>query len=428
MAEKRKELQRLRRENRMLKREIEDEKRLSVLLKTAEGMRNEAKIDLVERKALLHAEYSAIRYHALKNGWKIEPMCRALGISRSGYYRWLKYEPGARSIENRLIAQWVLEYAERFGHSLGYRRMRSYINRVHGTKYSKHRIYRIMKALGLSAKSGRRREAKLPRARRESGGKERENARERPNILRRDFNARHPNEKWTADITELALPGAGSGKIYLSVILDLYDRYVVGFETGAKNDSALVIRTLMRALRENPGARPLFHSDSGFEYTGAVLSCTLESLGMAQSVSRRGSPIDNAPCEGFWGMLKNELYCGRKLESEEELRAGIAEYIKYYNEERLQERFGDKTPSEVRGEALSLLRSYSEERLASLKKGAGDGHGLRPENPFVDSYWGCAPLPRQYPIPKNVRICAYWSELRQRREEEAMQMSFLPQI
>ena len=424
MAKVKKELMELRSENRRLRREIEDEKRLSVLLKTIENIEKEEGACRMERRALLHAEYSAIRYHTLKNGWKIEPMCRALGISRSGYYRWLKSVPGKRSIENKLIAQWVLEYAERFGNSLGYRRMRSYINRMHGTNYSKHRIYRIMKVLGLSARGGKGKKAKtLSSGRERTGGKKKPYS-EMPNLLRRDFNARHPNEKWTADITELAIPGAENRKIYLSVILDLYDRYVVAFETSRKKDSALVIKTLMRALKENPGSRPLFHSDRGFEYTGAVLSCTLENLKIAQSVSRGGSPIDNAPLEGFWGMLKQELYCVRKIESEEELKLGIAEYLKYYNEERLQERFGDKTPAEVRAEAFSLLRKYSEERLTIF----GRSSGLAPENPFVDSYWGYAPLPRQYPIPKNIRICAYWSELRQKRIEENMQMSFLPQI
>lgn len=178
------------------------------------------------------------------------------------------------------------------------------------------------------------------------------------NKLKREFNATKPNEKWATDVTEFKVPETGR-KLYLSVIIDLYDRFPVAYVTYDK------------ALKTNPDAKPIFHSDRGFQYTSRIFQNKLREQGMEQSMSRVGHCIDNGPTEGLWGIIKSEMYCMYKITDEVSLRSAIDKYIKFYAEERLQKRFHCKTPREVRSEALS------------------------------------AKNPTQYPITENKRIEAY---------------------
>lgn len=104
---------------------------------------------------------------------------------------------------------------------------------------------------------------------------------------------------------------------------------------------------------ENPDAKPIFHSDRGYQYTSKVFQTKLQNHGLEQPMSRVGHCIDNGPTEGLWGIIKSEMYCMYQITDEQSLRLAIDEYMKFYAEERLQERFLCKTPSEVRGEALS---------------------------------------------------------------------------
>ena len=127
------------------------------------------------------------------------------------------------------------------------------------------------------------------------------------NKLGRDFYADAPNKKWVTDVTEFKVPGENK-KLYLSAILDLYDRYPVAYVIGPRNDNKLVFRTFDKALAANPEAKPLFHSDRGFQYTSKVFQRKLMEHKMEQSMSRVGHCIDNGPIEGFWGIIKTEMY------------------------------------------------------------------------------------------------------------------------
>lgn len=190
------------------------------------------------------------------------------------------------------------------------------------------------------------------------------------NKLKRDFNAAGPNEKWATDVTEFKIPETGK-KLYLSAIFDLYDRFPVAYAVSKRNDNKLVFDTYDKALRDNPDAKPIFHSDRGYQYTSRAFQSKLRKQGMEQSMSRVGHCIDNGPTEGLWGIIKSEMYCMYKITDEVSLRSAIDNYMKFYAEERPQERFHCQTPSEVRQAALSA------------------------ENPV------------QYPIAKNKRIEAY---------------------
>ena len=274
-------------------------------------------------------------------------MCQHLGVTRAAYYKWLKRDIPEAERENEIIAQLICEYDDRFNHILGYRRMTDWINRLNGTNYSRNRIHRIMKELHIRSVI-RRKKKKYVNATPEAVAE---------NALSRDFNAEHPNQKWATDVTEFKwYEGPVVHKLYLSAILDLYDRSIVAYVVSARNDNKLVFDTFEQAIQENPDAHPLFHSDRGFQYTSKVFQFALSQQAMAQSMSRVGHCIDNCPTEGLWGIVKAEMYYLTKFNNEVELRTAIDQYIHFYNYERFQERFGTRTPMEVRSAALVAER------------------------------------------------------------------------
>jgi len=167
------------------------------------------------------------------------------------------------------------------------------------------------------------------------------------NVLNRDFTAELPNQKWLTDVTEFKYyTGDAAHKVYLSAILDLYDRRIVAYVIGDSNNNSLVFDTFDTAIAQNPGARPLCHSDRGFQYTHRAFHAKLEAAGMTQSMSRIAKCIDNGPMEGFWGILKRERYYGRRFKDRDELVKMIEDYIEYYNNKRLQRNLGVLTPKE----------------------------------------------------------------------------------
>lgn len=269
-------------------------------------------------------------------------MCKQLDISRAAYYKWLHREIPEQELENIKLANLIKEYDERFNHILGYRRMTSWINHFNHTNYKRKRVHKIMKKLGIHAVI-RKKKKKYLSSKPEAVVE---------NKLNRDFNAITPNEKWVTDVTEFKVPGEKK-KLYLSAILDLYDRYPVSFVIGTRNDNRLVFKTFDKAISANPDAKPLFHSDRGFQYTSKVFQSKLKKQNIEQSMSRVGHCIDNGPTEGFWGIIKSEMYQMYTITDEKSLRYAINEYMRFYSEERPQDRYNCKTPLEVRNEALS---------------------------------------------------------------------------
>lgn len=167
------------------------------------------------------------------------------------------------------------------------------------------------------------------------------------NILNRDFLAQSPNEKWVTDVTEFKY-GTGDHihKIYLSAILDLCDRRPVSYILSDQNNNKLVFDTFDGALNANPNVHPLFHSDRGFQYTSREFHNKLEHAGMIQSMSRAAHCTDHGPKEGFWGILKREMYYKKKFHTRKEIVQAITEYMNYYTNERPQRGLGLLTPTE----------------------------------------------------------------------------------
>lgn len=293
-------------------------------------------------KQRYESKYMAIRYFYEEKHWSINWMCKQLKISHAAYYKWIHRSVPEQEQENRKLAGLIKEYDERFCHILGYRRMTSWINHFNHTNYSKNRVHRIMKKMGIHSVIRKKKKKYKPSSPETTA----------ENTLKRDFNAVRPNEKWATDVTEFKIPETGK-KLYLSVILDLYDRIPVAYVVSRRNDNKLVFDIYARAIAANPEARPLFHSDRGFQYTSKTFQKKLQKQGMEQSMSRVGHCIDNGPIEGFWGIIKSEMYQMYAITDEESLLNAIDQYLKFYAEERPQERFHCKAPAEVRCEAFA---------------------------------------------------------------------------
>ena len=274
----------------------------------------------------------------------INRLCDVAGIPRSSYYKWANRVVPEQEAFNEILAENIKTIHEEYPEK-GYRMIRDILERDYGFPVSDNRVLRICRALGIKSTIKYRNEGctvsdKSPQHIAE-------------NILDRDFHAERPNEKWLTDVTEFKYyVREEKKKIYLSAILDLFDRRIVAYVIGDSNNNPLVYDTFDKAVAANPDARPIFHSDRGFQYTSNVFHQKLKDQKMTQSMSRVGKCIDNGPMEGFWGILKRERYYKRKFSSRESLVTMIENYIEYYNNRRYQRKLGILTPMEKHAEYM----------------------------------------------------------------------------
>lgn len=167
-----------------------------------------------------------------------------------------------------------------------------------------------------------------------------------PNLLQRNFDAEKANEKWVTDVTEFAVDGK---KLYLSPVLDLYNREIIAYSMSERPRMQMINSMLDQAMsRLGERDKPVLHSDQGWQYQMKHYQNVLQSNGVVQSMSRKGNCLDNAVMEGFFGMLKSECYYLNKFKSTKELRRAIEEYKDYYNHERISSRLKGLSPVEYR--------------------------------------------------------------------------------
>ena len=256
-------------------------------------------------------------------------------MNRSSYYKWKKSSKSKKELQDEELAALILEYHETFDGILGYRRMTTFINKFNEKDYSWKYVRRIMKILKVKSRI-RQKKSNYKKVKPEQVGE---------NILNRQFKADYPNQKWLTDVTEFKIVGHKQ-KIYLSAILDLYGKNIVAYKLSYRNDNKLVFDTFDLAKEKFPYAKPIFHSDRGFQYTSKQFKIKLNEVGMIQSMSRVGKCIDNGPMEAFWGTLKAEMFYGMKFKSLDELMLKIESYIFFYNNFRIQGNLKGMTPNE----------------------------------------------------------------------------------
>ena len=274
----------------------------------------------------------------------INRLCDVAGIPRSSYYKWANRVIPEQEALNEILAENIKAIHEEYPEK-GYRMIRDDLERDYGFSVSDNRVLRICRALGIKSTIKYRNEGCT------ISDKDPQHIAQ--NILNRDFHADKPNEKWLTDVTEFKYyVGGEKKKIYLSAILDLFDRRIVAYVISDSNNNLLVYDTFDKAVAANPDARPIFHSDRGFQYTSNIFHQKLKDQKMVQSMSRVGKCIDNGPMEGFWGILKRERYYKRKFSSRESLVMMIENYIEYYNNRRYQRSLGVMAPMEKYAEYI----------------------------------------------------------------------------
>lgn len=289
------------------------------------------------------SKYLATQELSKEKDYPIATLCEIASIHRSAYYKWLRREKSQNELENEMLLKLIREaYEERNG-ILGYRQMTIKIRRESNFIVNHKRVYRLMRSAGLKSVCRRKRRSYIKSTPEITA----------ENALNRDFNATGIHEKWLTDVTELKY---GDGKkAYLSAILDLGDRSIVSYVLGKSNNNALVFETFDIAINNYPEAKPIFHSDRGFQYTSKIFKRKLDQAEMVQSMSRVGRCIDNGPMEGFWGILKSEMYHQHKFSDYENLKSTVEEYIDYYNNNRYQKRLNCMTPLEYRHYLSTLV-------------------------------------------------------------------------
>lgn len=273
---------------------------------------------------------------AEKASFPVAALCRALGVSRQGFYAHLKRQRTPRAArEQELQAQVQRIHAESRG-TYGSPRVHGELRR-RGIKVGKRRVERAMRSQGLAGRT--------PRRWRVTTRSNPAHAKA-PNTLARDFAAERPNTRWVTDITYV---WTAEGWCYLAAVLDLFSRAVVGWSLDTSLATALPLRALRNAVqRRRPPVGLLHHSDQGCQYTSEVYREELARHGIMASMSRRGNCWDNAVAESFFSTLKTELLHRKSWRSREELHAALFDYIEvFYNRRRIHSTLGYKTPAEV---------------------------------------------------------------------------------
>ena len=167
-----------------------------------------------------------------------------------------------------------------------------------------------------------------------------------PNILKRNFKATAPNQKWATDVTEFNVAG---NKLYLSPIIDLFNQEIISYELTERPVFNLIVVMLKKAFKKIPNNTKLvLHSDQGWQYQMKQYQYLLKQKGIKQSMSRKGNCLDNAIIENFFGILKSEMFYTQKFKSIEELKNEIKEYIKYYNTDRIKSNLNKMSPIKYR--------------------------------------------------------------------------------
>lgn len=258
------------------------------------------------------------------------------GIAKSTYYYQLKViQRPDKYIEIKQHIEFI--YHTNQGR-YGYRRIHLEL-RNRGVYINHKTVQRLMKQLGLKSlvriKKYRSYKGKVGKI--------------APNVLKRNFVATKPNEKWVTDVTEFHLFGQ---KLYLSPILDLYNGEIIAYNIEKRPVYSLVSKMLNQALEALPeGEKPILHSDQGWHYQMINYRHVLKQHGITQSMSRKGNCLDNAVMENFFGLLKSELFYLHDFENMDHFKRELESYIYYYNHIRIKAKLKGMSPVQYRTHA-----------------------------------------------------------------------------
>ncbi len=252
-------------------------------------------------------------------------MCDALEVARSGFYAWRKRPPSLRQQENAQLIQHIEEIYEESRQSYGAPRIHAAL-KIQGFQVGRHRVARLMAQHGICV---------CPKRKFKITTDSNHSSPIAENVLNRNFTTTEPDKAWVADITYISTL---QGWLYLSVIIDVFSRRIVGWSMADHLRVDLVLSALQGALghRRPAIAGLVFHSDRGSQYASQDYRHALEKAGMTCSMSRKGNCWDNAVAESFFGTLKTELIHPRVFATRDLAKSVIVEWIEvFYNRQRL---------------------------------------------------------------------------------------------
>lgn len=266
----------------------------------------------------------------------VERRCRALGVSVSGYYAW-RTRPPSQHRQTDTVLLTAIQAAYQAGRGLyGSPRIHAALHQQ-GMRCSRKRVARLMRQQGIHSR-------RRPK-RRVGTTDSRHNRPVAPNLLKRDFNADAPNEKWVGDIVGI---WTDEGWLYLAALLDTYSRLIIGWAMSVYRDEALVTDALRMALvwRELPQPTHLIqHTDRGSQYTADDYLALLKTHGIQVSMSGKGDPYDNAMMESFFSTLRAELTDLERFATRQAAQTAVFEFIEvFYNRQRLHSSLGYRSP------------------------------------------------------------------------------------
>lgn len=255
-------------------------------------------------------------------------------LARSTFYYQLKVS-GMEDPDAALKVTMGAIYQRHKG-NYGYRRVTDALRMEHELVVNNKKVFRILGELGL-------RSTQRPKKYKSYKG---EVGTAADNLLQRQFTAEAPHEKWTTDVTEFKCAGI---KLYLSPVLDMYNGQIIAFQMNTRPKFELVSKMIKKAFATlRPQDKPMLHSDQGWHYRMKEYRETLAAHGVVQSMSRKANCLDNSVMENFFGILKSEMFHGKKFTSIATLRKAITEYIDYYNNDRIKSRLKGLSPVKYR--------------------------------------------------------------------------------
>lgn len=274
----------------------------------------------------------------LRHKHKLPLLLKTSGIARSTYYYHAKQmdKPDKYNEIKEEISQVYHENRGRYG----YRRITMALRNL-GYIINHKTVRRLMKELCLTC---RVRMKKYHSYKGEAGHVA-------PNLLERAFSATAPNQKWVTDVTEFKMFGQ---RLYLSLILDLHSQDIVSYTISEHPVLSMVVDMLNEAFQQLPeGAKPILHSDHGWQYQHRQYRAILKDRCIRQSMSRKGNCLDNAVIENFFGHLKSELVYLQQFDSLSHFKAELLEYLDYYNNRRIKAKLKGLPPALHRQQALA---------------------------------------------------------------------------
>ena len=281
----------------------------------------------------MEAEYQTIK-KLKEKGFKIALLCKALGVSRSGYYKWMNRKPTKTEKRLKHLIHCIQKVYNEHKGIYGYRRITIYLNHYLNAQVNHKCVYRLMRLLELKAVIRRKRYTYKPHKPQHIA----------ENVLNREFQEDYnAMEVLLTDITEFKY--GSNSKAYLSAVLDYGDNKIVAYKLSKHNNNALVRDTVTQIEDTIIPKKTLFHSDRGFQYTSHSFQHFVEKHQITQSMSRVGKCIDNGPMENFWGIIKEEMYRLTTYNTFEALEKDIKAYIEFYNTKRVTLKMGLKIPA-----------------------------------------------------------------------------------